>query len=207
MGEEKSSSACVQPPSTEECHEGTEASLQPTPALKLSSSKKRPREERCVTWDEEGIAEHDKTRGTRMKIEEPKTPWASSPVSEDEEECVAPMPSPERGGVCFSAIPGKAADPTEIAAKLAQVAADRDAASPSPPASPPRNEDLETNPSALAESDDRRVLFADSRDTDSRQPSANFLAKRRQHYDEFKVLMARRAQQASADSDSDAKSN
>lgn len=28
-----------------------------------------------VTWDEAVIAEHDKERGTRMKIEEPKTPY------------------------------------------------------------------------------------------------------------------------------------
>mmetsp|Transcript_23653 Transcript_23653/g.27775 ORF Transcript_23653/g.27775 Transcript_23653/m.27775 type:complete len:159 (-) Transcript_23653:236-712(-) len=29
-----------------------------------------------VTWDEEVIAEHDKLRGTRMKIDEPDTPFA-----------------------------------------------------------------------------------------------------------------------------------
>lgn len=28
-----------------------------------------------IKWDEEGISEHDKTRGTRMKITEPKTPY------------------------------------------------------------------------------------------------------------------------------------
>ncbi|GLE05385.1 hypothetical protein PINS_up014398 [Pythium insidiosum] len=28
-----------------------------------------------VTWDEETIALHDAERGTRMKIEEPKTPY------------------------------------------------------------------------------------------------------------------------------------
>ena len=29
-----------------------------------------------ITWDEEVIAEHDKLRGTRMKIDEPDTPFA-----------------------------------------------------------------------------------------------------------------------------------
>ncbi|CAD7925626.1 unnamed protein product [Amoebophrya sp. A25] len=29
----------------------------------------------AVTWDEEAIAEHDKERGTRQKIDEPKTPY------------------------------------------------------------------------------------------------------------------------------------
>jgi hypothetical protein len=28
-----------------------------------------------ITWDEDAIAEHDLTRGTRMKIEEPETPY------------------------------------------------------------------------------------------------------------------------------------
>lgn len=28
-----------------------------------------------IKWDEATIAEHDKDRGTRMKIDEPKTPY------------------------------------------------------------------------------------------------------------------------------------
>eukprot|EP00929_Paragymnodinium_shiwhaense_P021283 TRINITY_DN13925_c0_g1_i1.p1 TRINITY_DN13925_c0_g1~~TRINITY_DN13925_c0_g1_i1.p1 ORF type:complete len:647 (+),score=196.67 TRINITY_DN13925_c0_g1_i1:103-2043(+) len=41
-----------------------------------------------VTWDEEAIAEHDKERGTRQKIDEPDTPFIRSPqqVSDEEEE-------------------------------------------------------------------------------------------------------------------------
>ena len=30
-----------------------------------------------VTWDEAQLAEHDKTRGQKMKIDEPKTPFVS----------------------------------------------------------------------------------------------------------------------------------
>jgi len=30
-----------------------------------------------VTWDEEQIAEHNKTRGQKMKIDEPKTPYVT----------------------------------------------------------------------------------------------------------------------------------
>ena len=30
-----------------------------------------------VTWDEEQLAEHDKTRGQKMKIDEPKTPFVT----------------------------------------------------------------------------------------------------------------------------------
>jgi len=36
------------------------------------SKSERPR----IQWDEEAIAEHDKTRGTRMVIDEPKTPYS-----------------------------------------------------------------------------------------------------------------------------------
>ena len=35
--------------------------------------KQRPH----VTWDEEQLAEHDKTRGNKMKIDEPKTPYVT----------------------------------------------------------------------------------------------------------------------------------
>jgi protein phosphatase inhibitor 2 len=31
--------------------------------------------DKSITWDEEAIAEHDKLRGTRMKIDEPDTPY------------------------------------------------------------------------------------------------------------------------------------
>jgi hypothetical protein len=30
-----------------------------------------------VTWDEDQLAEHDKTRGQKMKIDEPKTPYVT----------------------------------------------------------------------------------------------------------------------------------
>lgn len=36
---------------------------------------------RGITWDEQTIAEHDLLRGTRMKIEEPKTPYEKTVLS------------------------------------------------------------------------------------------------------------------------------
>lgn len=43
------------------------------PALK--KAQKREKEKKHLKWDEEVIEEHDQLRGTRMKIEEPNTPY------------------------------------------------------------------------------------------------------------------------------------
>mgnify|MGYP000397718624 CR=1 FL=1 len=39
-----------------------------------------------ITWDEETIQEHDKLRGTRMKIDEPDTPYNGEYVPSDDED-------------------------------------------------------------------------------------------------------------------------
>jgi len=44
------------------------------PALK--KNHKHDKEKKHLKWDEEAIEEHDQLRGTRMKIEEPNTPYA-----------------------------------------------------------------------------------------------------------------------------------
>lgn len=55
--------------------------------LKWKGKTRRRERPDGVHWDEQGIAEHDKTRGTRMPIDEPDTPFARSPLdsSSDEE--------------------------------------------------------------------------------------------------------------------------
>lgn len=40
------------------------------------------RRKRHVTWDEDAIAEHDRERGTRMVIDEPKTPYVRLGMTE-----------------------------------------------------------------------------------------------------------------------------
>eukprot|EP00438_Fugacium_kawagutii_P016156 Skav224590 [mRNA] locus=scaffold2684:133988:142555:- [translate_table: standard] len=47
-----------------------------------------------VTWDEECIAEHDKERGTRQKIDEPDTPFVRSPTGSDDEAEEKPLEPP-----------------------------------------------------------------------------------------------------------------
>ena len=48
-------------------------------ALNSSSERKSKKDMKWVhvTWDEEQLAEHDKTRGQKMKIDEPKTPFVT----------------------------------------------------------------------------------------------------------------------------------
>ena len=42
-----------------------------------TSKKKDKSMKPHVTWDEDQLAEHDKTRGQKMKIDEPKTPYVT----------------------------------------------------------------------------------------------------------------------------------
>ena len=44
---------------------------------KDSEERASKKEKIHVTWDEEQLAEHDKTRGNKMKIDEPKTPYVT----------------------------------------------------------------------------------------------------------------------------------
>ena len=39
--------------------------------------QEKKKEKPHVTWDEDQLAEHDKTRGQKMKIDEPKTPYGT----------------------------------------------------------------------------------------------------------------------------------
>merc|ERR1719197_2206386 len=46
---------------------------------RASGRQRRKKNKGRVHWDEQAIAEHDKERGTRQKIDEPDTPWVRSP--------------------------------------------------------------------------------------------------------------------------------
>merc|ERR1719379_2705096 len=57
--------------------------------------KTRVRKKGHITWDEQAIAEHDKERGTRQKIDEPDTPFVRSPMTaSDTEEGAASSDAP-----------------------------------------------------------------------------------------------------------------
>mmetsp|Transcript_115321 Transcript_115321/g.222312 ORF Transcript_115321/g.222312 Transcript_115321/m.222312 type:complete len:220 (-) Transcript_115321:92-751(-) len=166
-----------------------------------------------ISWDEEGIAEHDKTRGTRMKITEPKTPFAYSPASDaSEEEDV------QEGAVSREA--GKAADPAELAARLLQLdgeGANRSLPEP-PSALPTEAADIVAGAASVSSAADKgsgmsacgvkrpaaellqpvtsSVQFAAP---EPRPSSASFRAKRARHYNEFQMLQAFKKKQESGE--------
>ena len=55
----------------------------PKPSLTVPST--RPKRTKTLTWDEETMALHDVDRGTRMKIDEPDTPFASYQTEQEVE--------------------------------------------------------------------------------------------------------------------------
>jgi len=44
----------------------------------------RPKRKKILSWDEHAIEEHDQLRGTRMKIEEPNTPYTHYDHTKDD---------------------------------------------------------------------------------------------------------------------------
>mmetsp|Transcript_41168 Transcript_41168/g.65244 ORF Transcript_41168/g.65244 Transcript_41168/m.65244 type:complete len:175 (-) Transcript_41168:43-567(-) len=128
-----------------------------------------------VSWDEANLAEHDKERGTRRKIDEPKTPWAPSPVSSEDEGAKSPK-SPEG--------PKAVLDAAALSAHLEKLnesqAAGGESRQPSTPAS---------------------VRWANT--GPSKTSSDAFKAKRAAHYNEFRMLQAFRNNKLDGESESE----
>jgi protein phosphatase inhibitor 2 len=64
------------------------------PALKKKSPRSEPKSKKALIWDEVAIAEHDLLRGTRMKIDEPNTPYIhydSGQESDDSRRAKSPI--------------------------------------------------------------------------------------------------------------------
>eukprot|EP00933_Yihiella_yeosuensis_P043672 TRINITY_DN38605_c0_g1_i1.p1 TRINITY_DN38605_c0_g1~~TRINITY_DN38605_c0_g1_i1.p1 ORF type:complete len:191 (+),score=49.06 TRINITY_DN38605_c0_g1_i1:68-640(+) len=182
----------------EERQEVQDAGVDSTPILH-SPGRKRSRpastEAAHVSWDEENLAEHDKLRGTRQKIDEPKTPFVHSPLDVSEDEAItdspqAPRPTPDKaktgteGGLKF------AVDPATLGARLQALAEDGPGAKQDGAAEP------EESPS------ERKMVWTVA--TGPGKPSsASFKAKRAAHYNEFKVMQAMRKGESSGDETSD----
>mmetsp|Transcript_9869 Transcript_9869/g.26212 ORF Transcript_9869/g.26212 Transcript_9869/m.26212 type:complete len:152 (-) Transcript_9869:17-472(-) len=108
-----------------------------------------------LTWDEETIAEHDKERGTRMKIDEPDTPYARYDPAEDPDvvQGASPLSPPkELQPVRSTSLDDHLGDLSE---KLARAATDSEKP--------------------------RAALFVEEEERDEEKARA-FAAKRQQHY-------------------------
>mmetsp|Transcript_2558 Transcript_2558/g.4365 ORF Transcript_2558/g.4365 Transcript_2558/m.4365 type:complete len:188 (+) Transcript_2558:47-610(+) len=142
----------------------------------ILTSRKRPRSATGhVSWDEVNLAEHDKERGTRQKIDEPPTPFARSPatVSEDEASPAADVPPNQAPSAL------KGLDAEELSRRLNML--EQVQATPDPvqrPAAAP------TSPTRSV----RSVAFTEG--GTPKVSSEAFKAKRAAHYDEFRVLQA-----------------
>ena len=54
-------------------------------SIRSEANSNNAKAKKSIEWDEVAIAEHDLTRGTRMTIDEPKTPFAYDSEMHDEE--------------------------------------------------------------------------------------------------------------------------
>ncbi|TMW66829.1 hypothetical protein Poli38472_011945 [Pythium oligandrum] len=119
-----------------------------------------------VTWDEETIALHDQDRGTRMKIEEPKTPYHYYGSDDEGSHAAAEgVASPARS------LSGKENEPSiewnELQVKLEEV--------------------QDRKKSEWDSSDDEESRSFAARDAEGKKivKDPKFAEKRKQHYNEF----------------------
>lgn len=139
------------------------------PALKHGDGKKKKTKKATLKWDEAKIQEHDQLRGTRMKIEEPDTPYHhyDSGSETDGSHHSANNPNAtEAGEICWN----------HLSNKLNAAAAARDAF-PSSPSSSHGEENAQT------EEERRRELKA-----------LEFKEHRKRHYNEMELVRKFRAQ-------------
>jgi protein phosphatase inhibitor 2 len=145
-----------------------------------------------ITWDEPTIAEHDKLRGTRMKIDEPDTPYA---YNEYNQAATAQKDNVGRGEILERAVGadgseglhpaaaiGATAPPTQCAGKAVvnkDVGGAMSGASAFGDAFRSRLENISADPES------RRLTQHD--DPDAKQRAA-FRAKRSAHYNEFQRM-------------------
>lgn len=159
---------------------------------------------RSIKWDEEVIAEHDKERGTRQKIDEPPTPFQYGSDHSDAESEPGDLAEAilERGSELESE-PGDLAeaemwggthpalDLSELQTKLKFEKHLREAA-------------IESREAALILSRREQTVFnCDSSKNFEATSSQRFKDQRNAHYNEFKVIQAMRMRTKTTNDDDD----
>jgi len=135
------------------------------PALKKDSRRKaKDRRDKHLKWDEQVIEEHDQLRGTRMKIDEPNTPYTHYDSGAESDDSRRPKsPANQKQTLSWDT----------LQTRLDSVAAVREQY---PPASPTSSHAGETDQSDVE--DDRK----------SEMRKLEFKEHRKRHYNEMELV-------------------
>ncbi|KAF0715264.1 Aste57867_3478 [Aphanomyces stellatus] len=178
----------------------------------MASSKKPAAGRPHIKWDEETIALHDLDRGTRMKIEEPNTPYHYYAGEADTADVGAAEASIEITDVAMEM---HNADPTNA---LKPVGASSHVgfspASPAHSASNGKELQLDELNAKLTEHQERSEWDSDcssnassssarNRNKMAKTATKDFSQKRKQHYNEYERMKQWRLQHAAAAADDD----
>jgi len=140
------------------------------PTTAPSSTGKRTKKKN-LTWDEPSIEEHDLLRGTRMKIDEPNTPFIHYDQDSDGDSSAHPKTPP--GSQTLG--PDLALHWGHLETRLGAVAAARDEHPPSSPSASSQSCDSETE---QRRGEERRKKIR----------TAEFRQQRSSHYDEVEAM-------------------
>ena len=174
-----------------------------------------------IKWDEEVIAEHDKLRGTRMKIDEPDTPFAYGgaedgleEVSPDKVGADAPMQtdlmvgspeSPPGGDGGGGSGGGGGGGSGGLGGALAGLGGGGSGAAGMSLATQWSALEGKLESAAVAADAGELLVGADAVDAmeSEADKKAAFKAKRSAHYNEFQLVQQMRARQAAGEDDDD----
>jgi protein phosphatase inhibitor 2 len=141
----------------------------PKPAL--VKKKRQQSKEKHLKWDEVAITEHNQLRGTRMKIDEPKTPFEQyDSGAESEDSKRAKSPGSQKPQLSWDV----------LQTKLDSVAAVRDA--------------YPSSPSEHAETDHSDACSDVEEEKRKEMRKLEFKEHRKRHYNEMEALKRFRAQ-------------
>mmetsp|Transcript_3780 Transcript_3780/g.4633 ORF Transcript_3780/g.4633 Transcript_3780/m.4633 type:complete len:191 (+) Transcript_3780:117-689(+) len=167
-----------------------DSSAQPVkPALVVDGKKKKKKKsKKALTWDEHAIEEHDLLRGTRMKIEEPNTPFhyeSQSHSSDNESE--SSYRSRDHTGS------GNSINWSHLENKLGAVAAARQDCPPSPMSSVDGGLGNSSGPDSDVDMEKKRIIMK----------KKEFNLHRKAHYNEMEAIKKWREEHPNGDDEDD----
>jgi protein phosphatase inhibitor 2 len=143
-----------------------ESGAKPKPVLVKDHTARKPKSKH-LKWDEEVIEEHDQLRGTRMKIDEPNTPYTHYDSGAESDDSRRPKsPANQKPALSWDVLQNK----------LDSVAAVREAY-PSSPSSHAENSDVED-------------------ETKREMQKMEFVEHRKRHYNEMELVRKFRQEHA-----------